>query len=112
MSLLNNSINLKLGLQNVEIVVLDRFPPSHPLTLWTFVGLVALFHCGIGITLLVLNIARKYFDECVNRCALTVKRFKIFIGYLNYSCFHLCQTNFFKEYVNGRNKNCPSRPML
>lgn len=53
--------NLKLGLKNVDIVLLDRFPPTRPLSLWSFIGVVAALHCSLGVaSLLILSTPKLY----------------------------------------------------
>lgn len=63
LQLSDNASNLKLQLQGVEAVVLDRFPPSHPLSIWTFIGFVALIHLGIGLLLLIALMAATVLNE-------------------------------------------------
>lgn len=55
--LMDNANSLKLGMHNVDIVVLDRFPPSHPLKLWSIIGLAVAAHVLLVIGLLILKLA-------------------------------------------------------
>lgn len=79
MQLSNNVNNLKLQLQGVDAVVLDRFPPSHALSLWTFIGLVAVIHCGLGLTMLILLLSANAVQGAKSCLNLTIRhKVKVF----------------------------------
>lgn len=45
--------NLRLELQGIEMVALDRFPPARPLNLGSFLGVSGSIHVGLGLVLLL-----------------------------------------------------------